>query len=158
MYDLICFVSDTMFCQLPVLSREFSSLPIVTNANHYWAVVHSNYCPWPKKYVFGDFDDATCVSPYPPASKFNKKKRKGSARLDAMHSDAATDSECDSSSDEDFCLEDLIDSETDWPNAYSAFACFFALSYSNNILYDIISFTSKYHIPIHGGLYILLLV
>ena len=78
-------------------------------------------------------------SPYPPASKSNKKKRKGSARLDAMHSDAATDSECDSSSDEDsdsddvrgdFCLEDLIDSETDWPNAYSAFACFFALSYS----------------------------
>ena len=68
-------------------------------------------------------DHATCVSPYPPASKSNKKKRKGSARLDdAMHSDAATDSECDSSSDEDsdsddvrgdFCLDDLIDSDTD---------------------------------------------
>jgi hypothetical protein len=58
----------------------------------------------------------------PPASKSNIKKRKGSARLDAMHSDAANDSECGSSSDEDsdsddvrgdFCLEDLTDSETD---------------------------------------------
>jgi hypothetical protein len=118
---LFCFRYDV----LPITSVEQGIFiaPDRDNADHYWAVVHSDYCPWPEKYVFGDFDDATCVSPYPPASKSNKKKRKGSARLDdAMHSDAATDSECDSSSDEDsdsddvrgdFCLEDLIDSETD---------------------------------------------
>jgi hypothetical protein len=117
---LFCFRYDV----LPITSVEQGIFiaPDRDNADHYWAVVDSDYCPWPEKYVFGDFDDATCVSPYPPASKSNKKKRKGSARLDAMHSDAATDSECDSSSDEDsdsddvrgdFCLEDLIDSETD---------------------------------------------
>jgi len=86
--------------------------PDADNLEQHWAVVDSDFCPWPETYQDGEFEDCIRIRPWlDVAQRPNAASRK--TIVDPEHPDDPSSSDSDEEDDEESSSSDSDEEDSD---------------------------------------------